>query len=80
MEWGARTVFPDIIVHQRGPGGPNLVVLEMKKVSCGQFRIERDKEKVRAYLNDKQLRYQHGVFLVIHTGASATFGEVERVL
>src|SRR5438445_13522965 len=27
----ARTVFPDIIVHKRGPEGPNLLVIEAKK-------------------------------------------------
>ena len=31
FETKARTVYPDIIVHRRGPAGPNLLVIEAKK-------------------------------------------------
>jgi hypothetical protein len=30
-ETKARTVYPDIIIHRRGPAGPNLLVIEAKK-------------------------------------------------
>jgi hypothetical protein len=45
-------VVPDIIVHKRGRGGPNVLVIEIKKTSnpegqnCDRIRIERFKYKL----------------------------------
>lgn len=39
---GDALVVPDIIVHQRGPDGPNVLVLELKKMSNpAQFHCDR---------------------------------------
>ena len=61
----ATTVFPDIIVHKRGPQGPNLLVIEAKKATN---KDDRDKDKLKAYKNDALLNYEHAVFLVFRTG------------
>ncbi len=58
-ELEARTVFPDIIVHERGTSR-NLVVLEAKKSGVDRER-KRDREKIRAFMRD--LGYAHGILL-----------------
>ena len=65
----ARTVFPDIIVHKRGPDGPNLLVIEAKK-SGNQRRNNQntDRQKLEAFKRDPGLRYEHAVFLEFRTG------------
>ncbi|MBP9819269.1 hypothetical protein KBC79_00875 [Candidatus Woesebacteria bacterium] len=52
----AKTVFPDIIVHQRGDEKENFIVLEVKKTDRS---IEFDKIKLTAYV--QQLKYQLGI-------------------
>ncbi|HVC98106.1 MAG TPA: hypothetical protein VND64_30830 [Pirellulales bacterium] len=59
----ARTVFPDVIVHQRGPGN-NLLVVEVKKGIADPISIEFDRRhKLPAYV--KQLGYQAAAFLLL---------------
>lgn len=54
----AKTVYPDVIVHNRGETYENLLVIEAKK-SGGSG--EYDREKLTAY--KEELRYKHGVFV-----------------
>lgn len=65
---GRRRIFPDIIVHKRGPRGPNLLVLEMK---IGSSRTARDEEKVRSYVNE--FGYKVGLSVVVPRRARGTF-------
>ncbi len=54
----AKTVYPDVIVHNRGERYENLLVIEAKKSGrSGEY----DREKLRAY--KEELRYEHGVFV-----------------
>ena len=55
------TVFPDIIIHQRGTD-KNLLVIEAK-CNADARQIEEDKEKIEAYLSEPTLRYQYGLFI-----------------
>jgi hypothetical protein len=66
----AETVYPDIIVHERGKTN-NLLAIEAKKDKESSDRetldaIERDKNKLIAYKKD--LRYEFGLFLMFKTG------------
>ncbi|WP_202613902.1 hypothetical protein [Halostella pelagica] len=55
---GAKTVYPDVIVHIRGERYENLLVIEAKKSGrSGKY----DREKITAY--KEELRYEHGVFV-----------------
>jgi DNA-directed RNA polymerase specialized sigma54-like protein len=59
----AKTVFPDVIVHRRGPGN-NLLVVEMKKQTASAKDVAFDKNhKLPAYVN--QLEYQAAAFIMI---------------
>lgn len=54
----AKTVYPDVIVHNRGEPYENLLVVEAKKSGrSGEY----DREKVTAY--KKELKYEHGLFV-----------------
>jgi hypothetical protein len=61
---GRALVVPDIIVHRRGPDGPNLLGLELKKIDdprgpgCDRQRIRALKE---------QLQYEFGAFVECET-------------
>jgi hypothetical protein len=50
---GEPLVLPDIIVHKRGPEGPNLLVLELKKTTnptprdCDQLRLRAFRERLK---------------------------------
>lgn len=57
----AKTVFPDIIVHERGEG-QNILVVEMKKIGRD---VSFDKKKLRAYCFDHA--YQEAALLVVRT-------------
>ncbi len=39
-ETKARTVYPDVIIHRRGPEGPNLLVIEAKKNASKAERVD----------------------------------------
>lgn len=51
---GAPLVVPDIIVHRRGPEGPNILVLELKKTTNRSSR-ECDHARIHAFRD--QLAY-----------------------
>ena len=55
------TVFPDIIIHQRGPD-KNLLVIEAK-CNASVSQIAEDEEKLQAYLDEPTLCYQYGLFI-----------------
>lgn len=61
----ADTVFPDIIVHRRGPEGPNLLVVEAKKATS-RASADKDKCKLKCYRNE--LSYQHAAFILLPAG------------
>jgi len=62
-----RTVYPDIIVHQRGTGN-NLLVIEIKK-STSQAGDECDIAKLNEFRNCQRLRYCFAIFLKLKTGS-----------
>jgi hypothetical protein len=56
----AQTIYPDIIVHHRGKGNENLLVIEAKK-SSSRLGTDRDKEKLEAF--GQQLGYEYCVLV-----------------
>lgn len=66
---GRKRVLPDIIVHKRGPKGPNLLVIEAKKSSDLTMKNKNsDYIKLRAYKDE--LQYSHTAFIVFCTDES----------
>jgi hypothetical protein len=63
-EEGKASVVPDVIVHRRGPDGPNILVLELKKTSNRDPR-RCDYERVRALRT--QLGYSFGALIECET-------------
>jgi hypothetical protein len=59
-ELKARTVYPDIIVHRRGPQGPNVLAIELK-VNADEEEREWDLRKLLAYHDE--FDYWNGVFI-----------------
>jgi hypothetical protein len=67
-----RSVFPDIIIHQRGISDKNLCILEIKK-STSDIPYHYDRIKLQAYTSNQygnNLRYQLGVFVMVLTGSN----------
>jgi hypothetical protein len=61
------SIYPDIIVHQRGANDRNLLIVEAKKARDGRGDGEaRDRTKLVAYA--RELDYTVGVFIVFPTG------------
>jgi len=58
----ARTVFPDIIVHERGNDGNNLLVIEIKKSNSGLNHFY-DYEKLKAFTSNPY-HYKCGLFFL----------------
>ncbi len=63
-ENGNALVVPDIIVHRRGPDGPNVVVLELKKTTNPEPR-ECDIHRLHAFR--QQLHYSVGTLIECET-------------
>lgn len=57
----AKKVYPDIIVHRRLTD-QNLLLIEVKKTGR---RMKRDKEKLVAFSQEPEYRYQYGLLLVL---------------
>ena len=55
------TVFPDIIIHKRDTKN-NLLVIEAK-CSASPEKREEDIDKLKAYLEERSLCYQYGLFI-----------------
>ena len=59
----AETVYPDIIVHQRGDDDSNLLVIELKKKQS-TASVSWDKEKLRKFTDPKgEYNYSLGLLL-----------------
>ena len=69
----ATTVYPDIIIHQRGTDN-NLVVIEMKKTTSREDDTY-DKGKLTAFKS--QLGYQFAIFIIVQTGGKAGIENIE---
>jgi hypothetical protein len=71
----AKTVFPDVIVHQRGTK-QNYLVLEFKKSTS---RVDRqiDLRKLHGY--KEQLGYSHALFVEVGAGGQASVTRLEWV-
>jgi hypothetical protein len=61
---GDALVVPDVIVHRRGPEGPNLLVLELKKTTN---RVARDCDRLRVDAFRAQLGYTFGATIECET-------------
>lgn len=71
----AKTVFPDVIVHQRG-GNENYLVIEFKK-STSRIGREVDLAKLQGY--KQQLGYQYALFVEVGTDEQSTVTELQWV-
>jgi hypothetical protein len=61
---GEALVVPDVIVHQRGHEGPNILVLEVKKTTN---REPRDCDRARVSALRAQLGYAFGALIECET-------------
>ena len=76
-----RLVRPDIIVHRRGPSGPNLLVIEVKPVKPARDRsIRQDIAKLGRFLTEAQLKYTYAVLVTYRFGDEAGFEEMRPVV
>ncbi len=57
----AKTVFPDIIVHERGTNENNLIVIEAKKQGGSKADRVYDLKKLKGYKDE--IKYQFAVFI-----------------
>jgi len=58
-------IFPDIVIHQRGADGDNLLVIQIKKETNREPR-DRDRAIIRAMM--RQLHYTHGLLMDLPAG------------
>jgi hypothetical protein len=63
----AKTVFPDIVIHKRMTN-ENLIVIEAKKATGPDDT--KDKEKLRAFTEEQDYRYEYGLLLKLATDGS----------
>lgn len=61
---GKSYIVADLIIHQRGPRGPNLMAIEVKKTSNKACR-DCDRRRIEAFVN--QLNYTFGARLELAT-------------
>jgi len=64
----AKTVYPDIIVHQR-MSPKNLLIIEVKKANGRDDT--KDVEKLRAFIKEPQYKYQYGLLLKLNRSGCA---------
>jgi hypothetical protein len=57
------TVYPDVIIHQRGSEDDNLLVIEAKK---SENPSDGDRQKIRSYM--QHLDYDYALFVKFDTG------------
>lgn len=65
-EHGRSLVVPDVIVHQRGPEGPNILVLEVKKTTNPE-PLHCDSRHIHAFR--AQYGYEFAALIVCETRA-----------
>lgn len=63
----AVSVFPDIIVHQRGENSHNKIIIEIKK-NNSSVDSSYDKLKLKKYTSNCSFKYDLGIFLCIKIG------------
>jgi hypothetical protein len=63
-EHGRSLVVPDVIVHRRGPNGPNILVLEVKKTTNPE-PLHCDSRRIRAFR--AQYGYEFAALIVCET-------------
>lgn len=68
---GLALVVPDIIIHRRGPGGPNVLGIELKKE---HDRRGPDCDRKRISALKQRFGYQFGVLIVCKTDRVNTAG------
>ncbi len=75
-EYGESLVVPDVIVHRRGPEGPNILVLEVKKTSNP---APRDCDRARIHAFRAQYGYEFAALIECETrpGRAPAAGVVE---
>ena len=75
-----RSVFPDLIVHDRSGCSKdhNILVVEAKKSPAGRRGVEYDLLKLSAY--QRELLYQHAVYLELGTTPRWQWMEVDHHL
>jgi hypothetical protein len=61
---GEALAVPDVIVHRRGPEGPNILVLELKKTTN---RDPRDCDRARVCALREQMGYSFGALIECET-------------
>ncbi|MCZ2075579.1 MAG: hypothetical protein HUU41_02950 [Bryobacteraceae bacterium] len=61
---GEALAVPDVIVHRRGPEGPNLLVMEFKKTS-NPDGFDCDRQRIAAF--KEQLGYRFGALVECET-------------
>lgn len=71
----AKTVFPDVIVHQRGTS-ENYLVIEFKKSTSNVDR-DIDRRKLEGY--KRQLRYPFALFIEVGTKGQANVTQLEWI-
>ncbi len=60
----AKTVYPDIIIHERKDSEDNLLIIEAKKeINANGEDANFDMRKIKAYI--KQIGYKNGLFIKI---------------
>lgn len=64
---GERSVYPDIIIHQRGREGRNLLVIEAKK-DPNEYSEEVKLDLIKLAAYKRCLKYDYAVFLKVWTG------------
>ncbi|NYB52069.1 MAG: hypothetical protein HVN35_05890 [Methanobacteriaceae archaeon] len=69
------TVYPDIIIHHRLTR-ENLLVMEIKKTS-NRDDGSCDKKKLEAFIKEKELGYQYGLFINFKVGNSIGIEELK---
>jgi len=72
-----KTVFPDVIAHIRGQKR-NYLVVEFKKTSSTVDR-DFDLQKLRGYLGDDRLGYEHALFIELTVGEQPDVARAEWV-
>ena len=57
-----RTSYPDIIIHRRNTKH-NLLVIEAKSIHSRKHSDRKDKEKIKAYIEDPDYQYRYGLWI-----------------
>lgn len=68
--YGYKNVLPDIVIHNRGDNDKNTLVIEVKKSKNTGHPFDKDKEKLKAFVNNIEggFNYNFGLFLYLFTG------------